>query len=288
MKLIFLGTGTSIGSPSIGCQCEVCRSPYEKDKRTRTSAMIETDGGLRILIDCGPDFRQQILRQQFGKIDGVLLTHIHYDHVAGLDDLRPFCIYGDVDVYAQNDVVDALHHTMPYCFKQELYPGVPHLKLHRISPHRPIVITRSDDMEVVFPPSGSDRNGVIVLQGRRELVKHSDEKLTIVPIRVMHGKLPILGYRIGSLAYITDMKYLEASEYAYLKGVDTLVINALRFEKEHHSHQLVEDAILVSRRIRASRTYFIHCTHDIGYHDVANKRLPEGFKFAYDGQVIEV
>lgn len=288
MKLIFLGTGTSIGSPSIGCQCEVCRSVHQKDKRTRTSAIIETDEGLRVLIDCGPDFRQQILGQRFGKIDAVLLTHIHYDHVAGMDDLRPFCIYGDVDVYAQEDVVEGLHRVMPYCFKKELYPGVPHLRLHGIEAHKQIIINRPNDIEVVFPPSGANAEGVLNTEGRRELVKKVDESLCILPIRVMHGKLPILGYRIGNLAYITDMKYIEDEELLYLKGIDTLVVNALRFEKKHHSHQLVDDAIAFSKRIGAKQTYFIHCTHDIGFHDNANKRLPEGFSFAFDGQVIEV
>lgn len=288
MKVTFLGTGTSIGSPSIGCQCEVCRSPHEKDKRLRTSAMVETDSGLRVLIDCGPDFRQQILRQRFGKIDAVLLSHIHYDHVAGMDDLRPFCIYGDVDVYAQNDVVEGLHRTMPYCFKENLYPGVPHLKLHTIVAHKPIFISRTEEKTVQFPPSGADANGRLVTKGKVETVPAVDEVLEIMPIRVMHGKLPILGYRFGKMAYITDMKYIEESELPYLAGVEVLIVNALRFEKEHHSHQLVDDAVEFSRKIGAKKTFFVHCTHDIGYHDNANKRLPDGFEFAYDGMVVTV
>lgn len=286
MKITFLGTGTSIGSPSIGCQCEVCNSPYEEDKRLRTSAMIESEGGLRILIDCGPDFRQQIMRQRFGCIDAVLLTHIHYDHVAGMDDLRPFCIYGDVNVYAQEDVVAALHRTMPYCFKKELYPGVPHLCLHEIEAHKPFTISRTEEIRACFPPSGADRNGTLNKEGRVEIVPAASDELTIMPIRVMHGKLPILGYRIGNLAYITDMKYMEEAEKMYLEGIDTLVVNALRFEKVHHSHQLVDDAIAFVRSINARRTYFVHCTHDIGYHHLANKRLPGGFQFAYDGLVV--
>ena len=287
MKLTFLGTGTSIGSPSIGCRCEVCRSPFIKDKRTRTSAMLETDGGLRILIDCGPDFRQQILRKGFGKIDAVLLTHIHYDHVAGMDDLRPFCIYGDVDVYAQEDVVEALHQTMPYCFKEDLYPGVPHLDLHTIEAHRIIHLSRSKEIIARFPASGASAEGIINKEERIETVRPATDTLDIMPIRVMHGKLPILGYRIGKLAYITDMKSIDDGELPYLYGIETLVVNALRFEKPHHSHQLVDDAIAFSRRVGARKTYLVHVTHDIGYHHIANNRLPDGFEFPYDGQVIE-
>lgn len=288
MKLTFLGTGTSIGVPAIGCSCEVCRSHDEKDKRLRTSVMIESDGGLRILMDCGPDFRQQIQKLQFGKIDAVFLSHIHYDHVAGIDDLRPFCMYGDVDVYAQSDVVNGLHRTMPYCFQENLYPGVPHLRLHTITAHKPVYITRPDTISVTFPPSGADAEGHLVEKGRVETVHAVKESLEVMPIRVMHGKLPILGYRIGSVAYITDMKYIEEEEIEYLRGVKILVVNALRFEKSHHSHQLVNEAIEFSRKVGAEMTYFVHCTHDIGYHDNANKRLPEGFEFAYDGlQVVQ-
>lgn len=292
MKLTFLGTGTSIGSPSIGCQCDVCRSTDPHDKRLRSSALLETDAAdgrsLRVLIDCGPDFRQQILTQKFGKIDAVLLTHIHYDHVAGLDDLRPFCMYGDVSIYARQDVIDALHKTMPYCFAETLYPGVPHLNLHEVVPHVPIHIKRDEALEVKFPPSGANADGVLNTQGRTELVPPSSDMLEVVPITVMHGKMPIVGYRIGKLAYITDMKSIDDSELPYLEGVETLVVNALRFEKVHHSHQLVDDAVAFSRRIGAKRTFLIHVTHDIGLHDNANRRLPEGFFFPYDGQVIEI
>jgi phosphoribosyl 1,2-cyclic phosphate phosphodiesterase len=253
MKFTFLGTGTSGGVPSIGCECEVCRSNDSRDKRLRTSALLETDD-TRILIDCGPDFRQQILRVPFRKIDGVLLTHIHYDHVAGLDDLRPFCIFGDLNIYADLHTVKGLKYTMPYCFTENLYPGVPRFELHTIAPHKQ------------FSIGGID----------------------VMPIQVMHDKLPILGFRFGSLAYITDMKSIEDSELSYLNGVDTLVVNALRFETVHHSHQLVADAIEFSRKIGAKQTYFIHVTHKIGLHDDANAKLPKGFQFAYDGQVLDI
>ncbi len=288
MRLTFLGTGTSVGVPSIGCDCAVCRSAEPKDKRFRASAIVETESGLRVLLDCGPDFRQQILTQPFGKIDAVLVSHIHYDHVGGMDDLRPFCLYGDVDVYAQADVIDALHTTMPYCFRKHLYPGVPHLRLHEAGAGEPIVVGRPSDIEVEFPASGASLDGIMNKVGRREIVRAVSGSLEIMPVPVLHGKLPILGYRFGKLAYITDMKEPVPETFELLRGVEVLVVNALRFEKEHHSHQLVDDAVAFSRAVGARRTYLTHLTHDIGTHEQANRRLPEGVFFAYDGETIEV
>ena len=294
MKLTFLGTGTSIGVPAIGCNCEVCLSQNPKDKRLRSSAMLETDGGLRVLIDCGPDFRQQIMRYNrqgktpfFDKIDAVLFTHIHYDHVGGTDDLRPFAWFGDVDIYAQKDVIDGLHQTMPYCFKEQLYPGVPHLKLHQISSGRPFTVRRPYESTVEVYEGGATLQGVMRDKREQRVIPPALDELEILPVRVMHGNLPILGFRIGKLAYITDMKYMEDEDVQTLQGIETLVVNALRFKKEHHSHQLVNDAIEFARKVRARKTYFIHLTHDIGTHDWANSQLPDGFEFAFDGQVIE-
>ena len=237
MKITFLGTGTSCGVPVIGCQCEVCRSQDPRDQRTRCSVLVETEQ-TRVLIDCGPDFRQQILPQPFRKIDGILITHSHYDHVGGMDDIRPYCQFGEINV----------------CFAENRYPGVPAIGLHEIHAHEPLKIGDLD----------------------------------ILPIEVMHGKLPILGYRIGKLTYITDMKTIEDSEWPYLEGTELLVVNALRFDKTHHSHQLVDDAIAFARRVGAKRTLLIHVCHDIGLHDEVNRRLPEGIELAYDGQVINL
>lgn len=256
MKVTLLGTGTSSGVPVLECNCEVCRSENPKDKRFRSAAMVETDH-TRILIDSGPDIRMQLLRVPFRKLDGVLLTHIHYDHVGGIDDLRGFCVYGDIDIYADGLVTKTLPHTMPYCFPADpslLYPGAPKLTLHTIQPHC------------------SYRIGDI----------------GFLPIQVMHDKLPILGYRFDKFAYITDMKSMDEGEYHYLQGVEVLIINALRFDKPHHSHQSVDDAIKVSRRIGAKKVYFTHVTHQIGLHEEANRRLPEGFQFGYDGLVINM
>lgn len=248
MTLTFLGTGTSGGVPSLGCRCEVCRSKNPKDKRLRSAALLES-GNTRVLIDCGPDIRQQLMPLPFRPIDGVLITHIHYDHVAGMDDLRPFCVFGDIHVYADKATKQGLKQTMPYCFTEKLYPGVPRLNLHVIEPHRSFTI---GDMD-------------------------------IMPVQAMHDRLPILGFRIGNFAYITDMKTMEETEMPYLRGVETLVLNALRWKRKHHSHMLVDEAIGFSRRIGAKSTYFTHMPHEIGFHDDANRQLPAGFQFAYDG-----
>ncbi len=253
MKLTFLGTGTSVGVPSIGCQCEVCTSKDPHDKRLRCSAMIETEH-TRILIDTGPDFRQQMLTQPFRKIDAVLLTHIHYDHVGGIDDLRPFCQFGEVDVYADELTSSGLMKTVPYCFAENRYPGAPRICLHTLQHHTPIYIN----------------------------------ELEIIPFCVYHHMLPITGYRIGGLAYITDMKTIDEAELPYLQGVDTLVVNALRFHPAHHAHQNVDDAVAFARRIGARQSFLIHSCHDIGLHEEVNSRLPKDIQLAYDGQTVEV
>lgn len=253
MRLTFLGTGTSGGVPSVGCHCPVCESNDPRDKRLRSSALLETET-TRVLIDCGPDFRQQIMPFEFKPINGVLLTHIHYDHVAGIDDFRPFCVFGPVNIYANQATVDALKVTMPYCFGDNLYPGVPLLSLHSVKPH----------------------------------VKFSIGDIEVMPIEVMHGKLPILGYRFGPLAYITDMKTINDSELPFLEGVQTLVVNALRFQPLHHSHQVVDEAIRFARRISAARTLLIHPSHHIGLHQEVNAQLPPDVQLAYDGMRIDI
>ncbi len=250
-KLTFLGTGTSVGVPTIGCQCEVCRSSDQHDKRLRCSALIETPT-TRVLIDVGPDFRQQMLPLEFKKIDAVLLTHIHYDHVGGLDDLRPFCQFGEVNIYADKITCDGLMQTVPYCFAENRYPGAPKINLHTITPHQSLNVN----------------------------------ELEIMPFTVMHGKLPIMGYRFGDLTYITDMKTISDEDFEYIRGTKTLVVNALRYTPLHHSHQSVDDAVEFAKRVGAEQTWLIHSCHDIGLHAEVNKKLPAEIQLAFDGQEI--
>jgi phosphoribosyl 1,2-cyclic phosphate phosphodiesterase len=253
LRVTLLGTGTSGGVPSLGCSCNVCRSTDPHDKRLRCAALIES-ATTRVLIDCGPDIRQQLMPFPFTPIDGILLTHLHYDHIGGIDDLRPFAVFSDIRIYADEQTGQRIHDIMPYCFGKHLYPGVPPLELHTIQKHHTFSI---GDIE-------------------------------ITPIEVMHGKMPILGFRIGHFTYITDMKTIAPTEMAYLQGVRTLVINALRFEKEHHSHQLVADAIEFSKKIGAEKTFLTHMTHQIGLHKEASKKLPSGIELAYDGLTFTV
>ena len=252
MRLTFLGTGTSCGVPTIGCQCYTCSSTDPHDKRLRCSALIET-AQTRLLIDCGPDFRQQIMPQPFRKLDGILITHAHYDHMGGMDDIRPYCQFGEINVYADPIARQGMLQMLPYCFAEHRYPGVPAIQLHEIHPHEAF---RIGDLE-------------------------------IVPFQVMHHDLPILGYRIGSLAYITDMKTIAPEELPYIEGCDTLVVNALR-QKPHHSHQTLDEAVAFAKRVGARQTWLIHSSHDIGRHAEVNASLPANIQMAYDGQVIEI
>lgn len=258
MRLTFLGTGTSCGVPTIGCQCYTCTSPDPRDKRLRCSALVETDE-TRLLIDCGPDFRQQIMPHPFRKMDGILITHAHYDHMGGMDDIRPYCQFGEINVYADPLARQGMLEMLPYCFAEHRYPGVPAILLHEIHKHVPF---RIGDLD-------------------------------IVPFEVMHHDLPILGYRItpsdgsSALAYITDMKTIDEAEIPYAEGCDTLVVNALRI-KPHHSHQTLDEAVRFAQRIGARQTWLVHSSHDIGRHAEVNASLPPHIQLAYDGQVVSI
>lgn len=252
MRLTFLGTGTSKGVPEVGCTCPTCLSTDPRDKRLRVSVLIETNEA-RILIDCGPDLRTQMLGIPFDRLDGVLLTHEHYDHTGGIDDLRPFGIFGDIDVYADDLTHRHLRERLPYFFREVLYPGVPRLLFHTVQPYIPFTIK---DVE-------------------------------ITPLQVMHGQLPILGFRIGALGFVTDMTDAPEETLAQLTNIDTLIIGALR-RKPHATHQTIDEAIEVARRVGARETYLIHMNHEAGLHAKTDATLPEHVHLAYDGLTIEI
>lgn len=253
MRVTLLGTGTSTGVPQVSCGCEVCRSTDPRDRRLRSAALLDTDDGRRLLFDCGPDFRAQMLSVDFRRLDAVFITHEHYDHVGGLDDLRPFCVYGDVDVYAQDDCADDLQTRLPYCFAEHPYPGVPRISLRRIRP------------------------GEVVHVGEVE----------VRPFRVMHGRLPILGYRVGRFAYVTDMTRIAPDSLHGLEGLDCLVVNALRFEP-HPTHQSLAEALALVKQLSPRSAYFTHMSHGIGLHAETERLLPSNVHLGYDGLTIDV
>lgn len=252
IKVTVLGSGTSKGIPEIGCTCHTCTSPDPKDKRLRASVLVETHG-LRILIDASPDLRQQALRLGLSRLDAVLLTHQHYDHVGGIDDLRPFCAGRDLPIYTNPQTVSDLHNRIDYCFRKNKYPGVPSLDLQAVE-CRPFLI----------------------------------EGLKIIPIEVMHGKLPIYGYRIGDFAYVTDAKTIADSEKEKLKGLDVLILNCLRLRQEHFAHLILPEALALIEELKPKRCYLTHACHMLGRHEEVARLLPEGVEYAYDNEVILV
>ncbi len=252
MKITFLGTGTSQGVPVIGCPCTVCLSSDKRDNRLRSSILVQTDK-VHFVIDTGPDFRQQMLRAKVNRLDAVLYTHAHKDHIAGMDDIRAFNFLQKrpMDMYATPEVQDALRREFHYVFTDFKYPGVPEIEL--------------------LPLENEPFN----LQGEN-----------IVPIEVMHYKLPVLGFRIRDFVYITDANAIADVELEKLKGADTVVLNALRKEA-HISHFTLEEAINMARRIGARQTYFTHISHQLGLHNAINAELPDSMDLAFDGLVLE-
>jgi len=248
LKITFLGTGTSQGVPLIGCDCEVCRSTDEKDKRLRSSLMIE-DGGKVFVIDTGPDFRQQMLREDVKRLDAVIFTHEHRDHIAGLDDIRAFnfSMKSAIDVYADDNVERALRTSLWYIFSEEKYPGIPEVIMHRID-GCPFTIGQSK----------------------------------FIPIRVMHHKLPIWGFRINNFTYITDANFIPEQEKEKIYGSEILVLNALRRE-QHISHFSLGEALEVIRELTPKKTYLTHISHQLGKHVDVEKELPPNIRLAYDG-----
>ena len=246
LTVTVLGSGTSKGVPEVGCRCSVCTSPFGKDKRLRASVLVRTHG-LNIMIDVSPDFREQALACEIEDIDAVLITHEHFDHVGGIDDLRPFCAMRPLPLYVRQDVDSHLRERLDYCFREKPYPGVPHF-----------------DMKIIG-------NNPFYIDG-----------LKIVPIEVHHGKLPIFGSRIGAFAYVTDAKTISDVEKEKLENLDVLVINALR-ENDHFAHFTISEALQLVEEVKPKRAYLTHFSHEAGRHYDIQRRLPENVFPAYDG-----
>lgn len=249
MIVTFLGTGTSQGVPVIACKCEVCLSKDKKDKRLRSSVLIEIEGW-KIVIDTGPDFRYQMLREDVQELDAILFTHEHKDHIAGLDDVRAFNYKQgkEIPVYANKRILEAIKREFSYIFTEPNYPGIPKLHLHEI---------RNEEFVVL-------------------------NDIPVVPIKVMHFNLGVYGFRIGNFTYITDMKTISEIERKKVEGSEILVINALQRD-EHISHLTLSEAIEFAQEIDAETTYFTHIGHKLGKHEEISKLLPPNIFLAYDG-----
>lgn len=248
MKITFLGTGTSQGVPVIACECDTCLSDDPRDKRLRTSLLLETNGSL-LLFDAGPDFRQQMLRENIKRLDAIILTHEHKDHIAGMDDVRAFNYKSQdaIDIYAEERVQKSVKREYSYVFAEYQYPGIPRMRLNTIG-------------ELQFSVKG----------------------IKVIPVRVRHMHLEILGFRIGDFAYITDANYVPEESKEKLIGVKYLVVNALRKEK-HISHFSLREALDFIREISPKRAFLTHISHQMGQYGNVEKELPPGIMLAYDG-----
>ena len=252
MKITFLGTGTSQGVPVIACDCEVCLSKNEKDKRLRASILVE-DKETVIVVDTGPDFRQQMLRENVQQLDAVVFTHEHKDHIAGLDDVRAFNFKQkkDMEVYATSEVQVALKREFHYAFAENPYPGVPKINLNTIA------------------------NETFTIGG-----------VKLTPINVWHHKMPVKAFRVKNFTYITDANRIDAEEMGKIRGSEVIVLNALR-KTTHISHFNLAEAIDLLNELKPKKAYLTHVSHYLGKHDAVQKELPDFVQIAYDGLVIE-
>ncbi|MEO5571128.1 MAG: MBL fold metallo-hydrolase [Bacteroidia bacterium] len=253
MKITFLGTGTSQGVPVIACPCKVCASLDARDKRLRASVMIEEKGKV-IVIDSGPDFRQQMLRANVKQLDGLVFTHEHKDHIAGMDDIRAFnyVLKKKIDVYASEKVQETMKREFPYVFEDFKYPGIPEINLHTIS---------NKEFEVAG--------------------------IKLLPVEVMHYRIPVFGFRIGDFTYITDANFISEEEKKKIRGSKIIVLNALRKEK-HVSHYTLEEALNVLTDLKPEKGYLTHISHQLGLHEEVNRDLPDNIECAYDELVVEI
>jgi phosphoribosyl 1,2-cyclic phosphate phosphodiesterase len=253
VKVIFLGTGTSQGIPVIGCKCEVCRSIDYRDKRLRSSIFVAYEG-LHLVVDTGPDFRQQMLRERIDRLDAVLFTHEHKDHVAGMDDIRSynFLQKKDMPIFVTKRVLSKLEKEFDYIFSNTGYPGVPKVEVHQIS------------------------NDPFDIDGKK-----------IIPIEVMHHKLPVLGFRFGDFTYITDANFISEKEKEKIKGTKILVLNALQ-QKQHISHFNLKEALALMEELKPEKGYLTHIGHFMGTHREVSKELPANVEIAWDGLQLEI
>lgn len=253
MEITFLGTGTSQGIPVIACSCKTCLSEDPRDQRLRVALKVQINNAL-IVIDAGPDFRQQMLTTKTENLDALLITHEHNDHIAGLDDIRPFNFKHKkpIPVFTTGRVHELLKERFPYIFANN-YPGTPQILQKTIEKEKPFFV----------------------------------QDIRIVPIEIMHGKLPILGFRIGKMAYLTDFKSISVSEKEKLADLDLLILSALHHES-HHSHSNLKESIAFAQEISAPKTLFTHMSHHMGLHDATSKLLPDSIQLAYDGLKITI
>lgn len=284
-KLTFLGTGTSQGVPVIGCDCKVCKSLDPHDKRFRSSVLVQY-GDLTILVDCGPDFRMQMLREDVKHLDAVLLTHNHKDHTGGMDDLRSFNLleHKPINIYCEKYVENALRHEYDYAFAEPHYPGVPEWCIKRINGHTPFLVEPNDTLPKLVWESGIGYH-----KEKSDVTIPTRKPVEVIPIQGYHDiakTFSVLGFRFGDIAYITDMKQIDESEFAKLKGLRAVTLNCVGF-KPHHSHFNLEQAIELARKIGAQNTYLTHLSHALGTHEELKKLLPPGIQPAYDGLTLE-
>lgn len=294
-KLTFLGTGTSQGVPMIGCSCDVCSSADPRDKRLRSSVLVDY-AGKRILVDAGPDFRQQMLRAGVTHLDAILLTHNHKDHTGGLDDVRAFNYLekAPTQIYCEKYVEDSLRQEYSYAFAENRYPGAPEWNVHLIDEH-PFSIGCTKDNETLTWVDGKGYEKTPVAENAGDDLDipdftktESDKKACIVPIRGRHFKLPVLGYRFGNIAYCTDMNHIADEEFAKLQDLDHFIINCVR-RGRHISHFSLEGALEVAKRVGARHTWITHLSHQLPRHRELEAELQANTQVlpAYDGLVIE-
>ncbi|MEO8821418.1 MAG: MBL fold metallo-hydrolase [Ginsengibacter sp.] len=253
LKITFLGTGTSGGVPMIGCDCAVCSSVNEKDKRLRSSILVQS-ATTTLVVDTTPDFRSQMLRENVKKLDAVIFTHPHKDHIAGLDDIKAFNYFQKkaVEVYANKLTEEALRREFYYIFADKKYPGVPDINLHTIT-DKPFIVG----------------------------------DIPVIPILVYHLKMPVLAFRFGSFTYITDANRIDEEEKEKIKGSEIIVVNALR-NKEHISHFTLNEAVSLVKELKIPKAYFTHISHQLGLNDEINNELPANIRLAFDGLTLNI